>query len=413
MADYREYLVPKINKFDLGLFISVFALICIGVISIFSATYGGTNSGNVSKQIIAASIGLISMLAITYTPERLLRLAAYPSYGLSILLLVLVVLVGDEINGSKGWIRLGGFNFQPAEFAKLGTLFALASFGSGKGVDVRNIRDLGISALLSILPVYLIMKQPDFGSASVILFMYLGVLFWAGFETFVLYVIFMLPILVIFSLKSQMLFVIFLVVASVAVLFFRKKIIWSAIVIGLFISAGFAAPKVYENLASHQKKRIEVFLNPDSDPRGAGYNVIQSKLAVGSGGVLGEGYLQGSQTQLKYVPYQWTDFIFSVPAEEFGFIGATLIVLLYMNLLRRSIKTAFEADSKFLSLLSAGAIFIFFYHILINIGMVIGLMPVMGIPLPFMSYGGTSMIFNLTLIGILLNAYRQKRIRKI
>lgn len=413
MADSREYFVPQVSKFDLGLFASVFFLIIAGLLSIYSATYDSAIASNVNKQIIATGLGLVVMVSIMYMPERVLRLLAYPTYGLSIIALVLVILFGVEVNGSKGWIRLGGFNFQPAEFAKLGTLFALASFISGKGTDIRNIRDLAISAVLVLFPVYLILKQPDMGSASVLLFMYLGVLFWAGFESFVLYVIFTLPILIIVSLKSQMWFIGLLIIASVAVLFFRKKIWWSAIVISLFIGAGFIAPQVYDSLASHQKKRIEVFLDPDSDPRGAGYNVIQSKLAVGSGGVIGEGFLKGSQTQLKYVPFQWTDFIFSVPAEEFGFIGATMIVLLYINLLRRSVKTAYEAENKFLSVISAGALFIFFYHILINIGMVIGLMPVMGIPLPFMSYGGTSMIFNLTLVGLLLHAYRQKRIRKL
>lgn len=413
MADTSEYFVPKVSKFDSGLFASVLLLIIVGLISIYSATYGGANSGNVNKQIVATAIGMIGAFSILYMPERVLRIVAYPTYGISILALVLVLFIGQEVNGSRGWIRLGGFNFQPAEFAKLGTLFALAIFISGKGTDIRNIRDLAISAILVLLPVYLIMKQPDFGSASVILFMYLGIIFWAGFESFVLYVIFVLPILIILSLKSQVLFIGFLIAASAGVLFFRKKIWWSAIVISIFIGAGFIAPQVYDSLASHQKKRIEVFLDPDSDPRGAGYNVIQSKLAVGSGGVLGEGFLKGSQTQLKYVPFQWTDFIFSVPAEEFGFIGASIVVLLYINLLRRSIKTAYEAENKFISVISAGALFIFFYHILINIGMVIGLMPVMGIPLPFMSYGGTSMVFNLALIGLLLHAYRQKRIRKL
>lgn len=409
MADINTYFVPKVSKFNLNLFLTVFALIVVGVLSIYSATYESANSGNVMKQVLAAGVGFMGMITIMYLPERLLRLFAYPMYGLSILALILVLVIGSEINGSKGWIKLGGFNFQPAEFAKFGTLFGLAAFISSKRTDIKTIRDLGIAFLMVAFPTYLILKQPDAGSASVLLFMFMGILFWSGFSSFILYTIFLLPVLIIASLKSQMIFLIILALTSTLLFLFRQKLSYVAIAISIFASAGFVAPQVYDGLASHQKKRIEAFLDPDSDPRGAGYNVIQSKYAVGSGGFSGKGYLEGSQTQLRYVPFQWTDFIFSVPAEEFGFIGAFIIILLYYNLLKSSIQTAYESENSFLSILCAGAIFIFIYHIIINIGMVIGLMPVMGIPLPFMSYGGTSMVFNLALIGLLLNSYRSKR----
>ena len=215
-------------------------------------------------------------------------------------------------------------------------------------------------------------------------------------------------ILVILSLKDIVWFYVGLGIASIAILFFKSRQYAIALTIVLFISLGFIAPQIYDNLMPHQKNRISSFLDPDLDPQGAGYNVIQSKVAVGSGGVIGKGFLEGTQTQLRYIPMQWTDFIFSVPAEEFGFVGSSIIIIAYLVLMLRMLNIAYNSNDTFFSIVSIGILFIFIYHIIINIGMVIGIMPVMGIPLPFMSYGGTSMILNLMLIGFLLNTYRSQ-----
>lgn len=400
------------STFDWGLFLTVVMLMASGLLSIYSATSESSMSSNFTKQIIAIGIGSFVMFTTMYMPERLLKLISYPFYGLSIILLIAVLFIGHEVFGTKGWIRLGGFNLQPSELAKLGTLAALANYLSRKGTDIRTFRDLGITFLMIAFPVYLILKQPDTGSASVVLVMYLGVLFWVGFNSFILYFIFVMPVVIIMSLIGTWWMVIGITAFSIIALLFRQRIWMTAIVILIFIISGIGAPQVYENLYPHQKKRIDSFLNPGSDPLGAGYNVMQSKMAVGSGGLTGKGYLKGTQTQLRWVPMQWTDFIFSVPAEEFGFIGSSLIVGLFIYLLIRSLSIAYEAEDKYYSIISAGAVAMLFYHILINIGMVIGIMPVMGIPLPFMSYGGTSMIFNMLLVGLLLNAYRTKRISK-
>ena len=400
------------SSFDWSLFFTVILLITGGLLSIYSATYESSMASNFTKQLIAAGLGMGVLFTAYYLPERLLKGLSYPFYIFTIVLLIAVLIIGTEVFGTRGWIRIGSFNLQPSELAKLGSLMALSSYLSRKGTDIRTIRDMGISIGIIALPVFLIMQQPDFGSASVLLVMLFGVMFWVGFNGFILYFLVALPVIIIMSLIGTLWMIIGIAGFSFIALLFRSGIRLTALAIIVFITAGIGAPQVYNSLMPHQKKRIDSFLNPGSDPLGAGYNVMQSKMAVGSGGLSGKGYLQGTQTQLRWVPMQWTDFIFSVPAEEFGFVGSILIVALFIYLLIRALAIAYESEDKFYSIMSAGAIAIFFYHILINIGMVIGIMPVMGIPLPFMSYGGTAMIFNLGIIGLLLNAYRNKRISR-
>ncbi len=398
------------SRFDWSLMLTVILLITAGLISVYSATHNPQTSGNFTKQILATGLGLLAMLTIAFIPKDILKFLSYPAYGVSVILLMAVLYIGEDVRGTRGWIRFGGFNIQPSEIAKLGILMALSLYLCRKGSDIRTWRDFGFSLSMLILPIYLIAKQPDIGSASVLLIMFLGILFWTGFEAFVLFLIISIPFLIILSLNGFYWMLGSCLIFSLIAISFRKKIWMTLAAILLFIIIGTGAPKVFENLAPHQQKRIETFLDPSSDRLGAGYNVLQSVMAVGSGGVVGKGYLKGSQTQLRYIPMQWTDFIYSVPAEEFGFLGSMFIVLLYIYLLSRILSIAYEAGDKFFSILASGTLFILLYHILINIGMVIGVMPVMGIPLPFMSYGGTSMIFNCVLIGLMLNAYRSQRI---
>ncbi len=398
--------LKKESKIDWILLFSCLILITFGLISIYSAVYGSSIDSNFTKQLVSVIVGLVVMGIAIYIPESILRLISYPSYIISILLLVAVLFIGESVYGTKGWISLGSFNLQPAELSKIGSLLAIATYLSGKGKDIRTLRDLGISFLIIALPAGLIFLQPDVGSASVLFAMFIGILFWTGFSSLFLFTIVFSPILVVLSLKDMVWYYTALAISTIMLFFFKSKIYFIAVTIILFISLGFVAPMIYDNLMPHQQNRISSFLNPDLDPQGAGYNVIQSKVAVGSGGISGKGFLEGTQTQLRYIPMQWTDFIFSVPAEEFGLIGTSIIILFYLILMKRTLNIAYISEDRFYSIISAGALFIFLYHIIINIGMVIGLMPVMGIPLPFMSYGGTSMIFNMLLIGLLLNAYR-------
>ena len=400
--------LKKESQIDWILVSACMILVIFGLTSIYSSVYGSSIDSNFTKQLISVMLGLGVMSTIVFIPDSFIKLIAYPAYISSILLLVAVLFIGESVYGTKGWISLGGFNLQPAEFSKMGTLLALATYLSGKGKDIRTIRDLGISLMIVAIPAGLIFIQPDVGTASVLFAMFLGILFWSGFSGLFLYAVVVSPILVILSLKDIVWFYVGLGIASIAILFFKSRQYAIALTIVLFISLGFIAPQIYDNLMPHQKNRISSFLDPDLDPQGAGYNVIQSKVAVGSGGVIGKGFLEGTQTQLRYIPMQWTDFIFSVPAEEFGFVGSSIIIIAYLVLMLRMLNIAYNSNDTFFSIVSIGILFIFIYHIIINIGMVIGIMPVMGIPLPFMSYGGTSMILNLMLIGFLLNTYRSQ-----
>jgi len=404
--------------FDWATFLIAILLIAMGLISVYSATYiySGTQESGMSiifiRQVIAALAGLVIMLTIVYLPERWIFFSAYPIYSISILLLILVLLIGKTTAGTKGWISLGGFTIQPSEIAKLGVILAIARRLTEKGSDVRSIRDLAIMLAFAGVPIALIVIQPDFGSSTVIMALIMGVLLWAGFDVFILYFIVCLPLIIIASFVGNVLLAVVVSLVSTIAFFFRRRISTTIAAIGVFVAIGFISPFIYHSLQPHQQARIVSFLNPNLDPQGKGYNVIQSKLAVGSGGLTGKGFLQGTQTQLRYIPKQWTDFIFSVPTEEFGFGGGVAVLVLLFSLIWRGVVIARETDSKFYSLIAIGISTVLLYHAIINVGMAIGLMPVMGIPLPFMSAGGTSLLVNITMVGLLLNIYRNRKLKR-
>ncbi|MER3329887.1 MAG: rod shape-determining protein RodA, partial [Candidatus Kapaibacterium sp.] len=398
----------KVENFDWTTFFSVIMLTLMGLLSIYSATVSFAESF-FDKQVISAVLGIVVLLSVAFFPNKKLKMLSYWIYGLSVILLIAVLFIGVRINGTMGWIRLGGFNMQPAEIAKLGLLMALSSYLSQKGKSISKINILGKSVLFMLPLFVLVMLQPDIGSASVLIALFLGILFWTGFSSIILLVIIVAPFILIASLGDSYFYLFGASMFSVVVLMLKGRIPLKLIAVVILFSVGLAGPIVYKSLAPHQQSRIDSFLDPESDPRGSGYNVMQSKLAVGSGGITGKGFQQGTLTQLRYIPEQWTDFIYSVPTEEFGFLGGVGIIFLFGVLILRAVKLAVENDNPFFKILCFGIGVIFLYHILINIGMVIGMMPVMGIPLPFMSYGGTSLLFNMVLAGMLLNANRTQK----
>jgi rod shape determining protein RodA len=410
LADNFEYRLSetKVENFDWTTFFTVIFLTLMGLLSIYSATKSFADDF-FYKQVISAVIGIVVMLSVAFFPYKKVMQYSYWIYGISLALLVAVLFIGTRVNGTMGWIRFGGFNLQPAEIAKLGLLMALSNYLSKTGRSIAKIDILGRSILFVIPLVILVLLQPDVGSASVLLVIFLGILFWTGFSAITLLVITVAPFILIASLSSTLTYLIAAGVFSVAILVFKGRLYFKLGAIAVLFLIGLAGPIVYKNMAPHQQARIDSFLDPESDPRGSGYNVMQSKLAVGSGGLTGKGFQQGTLTQLRYIPEQWTDFIFSVPAEEFGFLGGGAIILLFGGLVYRSVKLAVGNDHAYFKILCFGIGVIFLYHVLINIGMVIGMMPVMGIPLPFMSYGGSSLLFNMALAGLLLNANRTQK----
>lgn len=410
----KNILLTNRNKtqFDWMLFINTISILLIGLLSLYSATYDSNMSSFFYKQIVSIGIGLIFMFVIAYLPDSWIKFNSWTFYILSLLLLIVVAFAGVEINGTKGWLRLGRFSLQPAEFAKIGVLLAVASVVSSKGVNIHTWRDFGLVLLIVAVPTVLIMKQPDFGTATVIFAMLYGILLWIGFNPFVLYTLICIPFLILFSFKGDVWFYSLAAVLSLFLISFRKNLILTIGIILIFFSVNFISDNVYENLSPHQKLRIQTFVEPEANPLGAGYNVIQSVMAVGSGGLAGKGFLQGTQTQLRYIPMQWTDFIYSVPTEEFGFIGGVSVILLLFSMIWRMINIASIVHDKFHSVVCIGAVSILFYHSFINIGMAIGVMPVMGIPLPFMSYGGTFVISNLILVGLVMNVHRTHYLKR-
>jgi rod shape determining protein RodA len=392
------------NTFDIKLFICTLLLLGIGLLSLYSAVHSSEMITVFSKQLVSAGIGIILMVGLFFAPKEWIRMMLVPSYLISIFLLLLVLTpLGTEINGTKGWLRLGFLSLQPAELAKPAVIFFAAWRLSNKYTDVNQSNNFFILLLSFLVPSALILLQPDFGSFSVILVLFCGVLYWAGFNGFILYCIACLPIIGVSGLINKTLLYVMTGLFSTLAFFFKRKLLYTVIAIALFVAVGFGAPLIVNKLQDYQQARIETLLNPESDPLGTGYNVLQSILAIGSGELTGKGYLQGTQTQLRYIPMQWTDFIFSVPNEEFGFIGGASIILLFTFLLWRGVKIAFNAQDRTSSIIAAGIVFTILYHCVINMGMTMGIMPVTGIPLPFISYGGSSLIMNLGLVGILLN----------
>src|SRR4030095_1923732 len=400
------------DRFNIIVFICGFALISVGLIAIYSATYGNEQvSGNFSKQLVSACIGVIIVLAIMYAPPKYLSMSSYVFYGLVILMLAAVLFLGKKIKGQTSWFNIGGFGIQPSEFAKVATVVALAYFLSNKqqDTDVTKIRDFAMAIGFAILPVGLIMLQPDMGTALVFIALVLPMLYWAGLPNYVLFIIVSPVICAIGGFLGTVYFVGAVLLILLGLFLFKRKMLISSIVLSLCIMSGLFVNMAYNKLQPYQQKRIMSMFNPESDPLGAGYNVIQSKIAIGSGGMMGKGFLQGTQTQLKYIPEQWTDFIFCMVGEEFGFVGSIVVVLLFLVLIWQTIHIAYICKNQFLSICCIGFATIFSFHILINLGMIMGIMPVIGIPLPFMSYGVSFLLSNLIMLGIILNAYRNRK----
>jgi rod shape determining protein RodA len=395
--------------YDFKTFFLTVALVVLGLVSVYSATYDAGATETYYKQLMWAGAGLMAMVGISILPLKTLQRLALPSYVLTLALLFALQLIGKTVSGSRSWFGIGGFGIQPSEFAKVATILALAFFLSKSTTAMTNLKDIFLCGVIVAFPMVLILSQPDFGTAIIFFGMLLPVLYWAGAPNFVLAVI-LAPIIVgTGALFGTTIFLISVGLAGLLLYFTRENRFAAAVAFGITLIVGVSVQSVFERLPSYQQKRIMTFINPEADPLGAGYNVVQSKVAIGSGGLFGKGYLQGTQTQLNFIPEQWTDFIFCVPGEEFGFIGASLVLVFFATLLIRGINIASLSKSKFGSAAAIGITSVFGFHMVINIGMSMGLMPVIGIPLPFMSYGGSALLANLTMAGILMNVYVNRK----
>ncbi|MFZ2864261.1 MAG: rod shape-determining protein RodA [Ignavibacteriaceae bacterium] len=398
------------DKFDFGLFIPVLILFLVGLTAIYSSTFNHpTMSGNFNRQLVFGIAAFI-VFFITYSvPSNTFRMIAIPTYLFSLLLLVIVLVVGRKTSGARSWLDFGPLGFQPSELAKLGTILVMSLFLSRKNTDIESFKDIVLALCIGFLPVMMILLEPDMGTAIVFVGMILLLIFWKGISVFGLFIVLSPGFVAISALFGFYSFLGALVLTLIVLLIFRKDIFFSGSIFALNLAAGFFADYLYHALSPHQQKRIQSFIDPNMDPLGAGYNTIQAKVAIGSGGLFGKGFLKGNQTQLQYIPEQWTDFIYCVIGEEFGFIGSMIVLILFFYLFLKILKIASTTKVEFLSLTIIGVLSVYFIHFLINIGMVVGILPVIGIPLPFVSYGGSSLLVNMFMLGMIANIFRSRK----
>lgn len=397
----RTHIFQGIDWFLVGIFL---LLVCFGWGNIYAAVFDEEHSSifdlsqEYGKQMMFIVGAIVLALIIMILDPNFYSAFAFPIYGIMVALLIAVYFGGTVIKGSRSWFRIGEFGFQPAEFAKFATALALAKFLSALDIRMTDKLTRAISGLIILIPMALILKQNETGTALVYL-AFIFVLYREGLSGNFLLIGFFLALLALLALLFDK-FILLIVLASIAaivILFIKKH--WKNIVIvaaALALSAGviFGVDFAFSKLHDYQKKRINVFLGKERDSKSkkdAYYNVHQSMVAIGSGGLTGKGYLQGTQTKYNYVPEQSTDFIFCTIGEEWGFLGSFFIIGLYVALILRILFVAERQRSIFSRIYGYGVASIFFVHLTVNIGMTIGLAPVIGIPLPFMSYGGSSL----------------------
>ena len=365
LADTRSRAAPgvgrKLLQVNWGLVFLVCVTSAIGIAMLYSAANGSWQPW-ATRQLVRFGIGLVILLAVAVIDIRFWWRYAYLIYGVLLALLVTVEIAGSIGMGAQRWINLGFIKLQPSELMKVGLVLALARYFHGRSLEeVRRLRHLVIPALMVGVPAAMVLKQPDLGTA------------------------------------------LFLVMTGGAVFFIAGVRVW---LFGIVLAAGAGAvPIVWHGLRAYQQNRVLTFLNPESDPLGAGYHILQSKIALGSGGLFGKGFMQGSQSHLNFLPEKQTDFIFTMLAEEFGMVGGLTLLALYLLIMIYGIAIGLRARNHFGRLTALGLTSMLFFYVFINIAMVMGLIPVVGVPLPLISYGGTAMLTLMIGIGMMICVY--------
>ncbi len=359
----KQSILEKIH-IDGFLLFALFCLMFVGLLTIYSS--GGQDFDLVHRQLVRLSVAIIIMFVLAQLPIMAYRRVAVYFYTAGILMLIAVLIVGVVGKGAQRWLNLGIITFQPAEIMKLAMPMMVAWYISKYSIPVR-LRDIFVGFIIVFVPTILIAKQPDLGTSLLVAASGIFVLFLAGMTW---------------------------------------KLIGFIGILGII----FAPIMWFFLMQDYQKQRVTTFLNPESDPLGSGYHIIQSKIAIGSGGIEGKGWLQGTQSQLEFLPERHTDFIFSVFSEEFGLVGVLGLLLMYLCIILRGLYIANRAQDTFSKLLAGSITLTFFVYVFVNMGMVSGILPVVGVPLPLISYGGTSMVTLMAGFGILMAISTQKRL---
>lgn len=356
-----------INRFDLWFLLVILLILGMGVLSIYTVTHTRTSGASTPvyvKQIIWILAGWLIFFVCAFYDYHKLSRYSIPLYSGGIALLVLVLIIGRTGQGAQRWLPLGFFDLQPSEWIKLFVVLILAQYFSTRHRQHGSgLHELLVPSLLMMIPVVLVLKQPDLGTTLAVLFIFAAMIFLVG-------------------LRSKT--VEFSALLSLMAFPFLWEIFWNS-------------------LKGYQRSRLIAFVDPGLDPMGQGYHVLQSKIAIGSGGLLGKGLWGGTQSQLKFLPEGHTDFIFSVFAEEWGFLGVLVLLSLYFLLIWWGIEAAYKAKDALGSLIAGGVVAMLVFYVIVNIGMTVGVVPVVGVPLPLMSYGGNSMVTTMAALGLLLN----------
>ncbi|MCW9707761.1 rod shape-determining protein RodA [Fodinibius salsisoli] len=408
----------NISEYNWSLTTLWVGLVTVGLIAIYSATQGPVAQFlpsyiqvNFYKQLISFGIALFLLVALQYVPPRTFQEGSYVFYIVGLLLMVLTLLVGREVNGAKSWLALGSFNLQTSELMKIATILAVANYlTSRRDISAENLKTALITVALILVPTLLVFLQNDSGTAIVFLSLIPVVLFWSGLPYGISLFIISPAVIGYMSIIGWYWGLIAAILLTLLVFILQRStwLTFTSFATGLLLVIGVQVA-LFQILQPHQRARIEAFTNPSFDPQGAGWNVIQAKTAIGSGGLYGKGYMEGTQTQLRFLPEQWTDFIFCVIGEEFGFIGAGLVILLLLGFTLTLLRTAFNHRHPFAQLVIVSVATIFFIHFFINVGSATALIPVIGVPLPFISYGGSALLTNTLMLGICLNLDFHKR----
>jgi len=405
----------RVRQLDKGLALAVAALALFGLATLYSA--GQTDvptfvSRIWQRQLVWLSLGLFVAWLTFRTSPRMLEWATPFVYGIAVLLLVVTLIIGTGAGtaaGTKSWLALGGYRVgQPAELAKLAVILMLARWLAAQREAPATLRDLIVPGAIAGLPCFLVLRQPDLGSAIVFVAILFFMLFWAGTKPSLL-LLAASPVIGLVLAFSTVAWGIWIAVLACLLLWWRPYLWEGLAVMGFNVLGGILALPMWNRLAPYQQNRLLAFLNPDVDPRAAGWHVIQSKVAVGSGGLLGKGFTEGTQKRLAFLPAQHTDFIFSVVGEELGFLGVLGALGLFGWLLFSLMRVARRATDPFSSLCVFGIGALFFTHIVENVGMTINLMPITGIPLPFFSYGGSFLLACSIGVGISLRVAWESR----
>lgn len=408
-------MTPRLRDLDKPLLATAFVLAIFGIATLYSAgqTDVPTPVGRVwQRQLVWVGIALVAAGVVTRISPRLLEWAAPYVYGACIVLLLLTLVAGTgggTAASSKSWLAIGGHRIgQPSELAKLGVILMLARWLAERREPAATLRELITPGVIAGVPFGLVLLQPDLGSALVFVAILFAMLFWAGTRLSLLLMLASpaIAFVLAFSTLAWGAWILLLF----GLLIWWRPYVWEGLAVMLAnIIMGVVAMPAWRALAPYQQNRVLAFLNPEVDPRAAGWHVIQSKIAIGSGGLLGKGFGEGTQKRLAFLPAQHTDFVFSVVGEELGFLGVTVAVALFVTLLLVLLRVARRAMDPFSSLLAFGVLALFFTHIVESVGMTVNLLPITGIPLPFYSYGGSFALTCWLAIGLSLRVAWQSR----